>query len=408
LKGLSLHYVTTIGKEAFEGDIALDENIPIEIESVTSIGEGAFKGCTSIKDVRAEKVREIQKSAFENCTSLVGLSTGEELITIGEGAFKGCTSIERMDLEQITNIGEECFKGCSKLELIRVPSTINVPENITDNENTVIGYVYNNITYKINKDGETVIALDGGEQELPKTVIINNKTYRVVKELSSISVTTPPEKTSYFEGDNFDKTGMVVTATYNDGTTKVITEYSVTDGSNLAVEKTSVTISYTENEVTKTTEVEGITVIKKEKLTVKFESYTTEEEDNVKYLEKILPETSIKNFKKDITTNGKTLEIYIGNEKITDDSMLIGTGMEIVIKLNDEEERYTVVVTGDLIGNGKIGIGDLSRLSRYATGLDKTLNGAYLKASDVVKDGNYGKISDILKISRIMAGMDNL
>ena len=88
--------------------------------------------------------------------------------------------------------------------------------------------------------------------------------------------------------------------------------------------------------------------------------------------------------------------------------MLIGTGMEIVVKLKKDEVKYIAVVTGDLTGNGKMGIGDLSKLSRYAAGLDKTLNGAYLMASDVVKDGKYGKISDISKMSRVLAGMDNL
>ena len=117
--------------------------------------------------------------------------------------------------------------------------------------------------------------------------------------------------------------------------------------------------------------------------------------------------TNIEEVKRKIETNG-TIEIYKGEEKITDNSKRIGTGMEIVIKLDNKEEKYIVVVTGDLIGNGKMGIGDLSRLSRYAAGLDKTLSGAYLKASDIVQDGKYGRISDISKMSRVLAGMDNL
>ena len=82
--------------------------------------------------------------------------------------------------------------------------------------------------------------------------------------------------------------------------------------------------------------------------------------------------------------------------------------MEIIIKLDNEEKRYTVVVTGDLTGNGKMGIGDLSKLSRYTAGLDKTLSGAYLKAADILENGKYGGIANISKMSRILAGMDNL
>ena len=82
--------------------------------------------------------------------------------------------------------------------------------------------------------------------------------------------------------------------------------------------------------------------------------------------------------------------------------------MEIVVKLGNEEVRYMAVVTGDVTGNGKMGIGDLTKLSRYAAGLDKNLTEAQLKASDLVKDVKYGKISDILKMSRVLAGLDNL
>ena len=58
---------------------------------------------------------------------------------------------------------------------------------------------------------------------------------------------------------------MVVKATYNDGSSKEITGYTVTDGEKLTAGKTSVTISYTEGEVTKTT-TQSITVVAKYRL----------------------------------------------------------------------------------------------------------------------------------------------
>lgn len=80
--------------------------------------------------------------------------------------------------------------------------------------------------------------------------------------LQKIEVTKAPTKTVYTEGENFDKTGMKVLATYSDGNTKEITNYTITDGNNLSTDKTYVTISYTENGVTKTTK-QSITVNKK-------------------------------------------------------------------------------------------------------------------------------------------------
>lgn len=75
--------------------------------------------------------------------------------------------------------------------------------------------------------------------------------------LVSINVTTAPDKTEYVEGQLFDGTGMVVTAAYEDGTTKSVTPSWTVQP--LTVDDTSVTLTYTENGAAKTTAV-SITV----------------------------------------------------------------------------------------------------------------------------------------------------
>ena len=73
----------------------------------------------------------------------------------------------------------------------------------------------------------------------------------VVPELASISV-TPPTKTQYNVGDALDTTGMVVTATYTDGSTKDVTSAATLSGfDSSAAGEVTVTVSYTENDVTK-------------------------------------------------------------------------------------------------------------------------------------------------------------
>ena len=79
------------------------------------------------------------------------------------------------------------------------------------------------------------------------------------KSLLSIAVTTQPTKTAYTAGDDFDSTGMVVTATYSDNSKAVVTGWTVSNGTDLAEGVTGLTVSYTEGEVTKTTTV-AITV----------------------------------------------------------------------------------------------------------------------------------------------------
>ena len=73
-------------------------------------------------------------------------------------------------------------------------------------------------------------------------------------ELSSIAVTTKPTTTTYYVGQSFNSSGMKITATYNNGTTKDVTSSVKTTGfdSSTAGTKT-ITVSYTENGITKTT-----------------------------------------------------------------------------------------------------------------------------------------------------------
>ena len=70
--------------------------------------------------------------------------------------------------------------------------------------------------------------------------------------LSSISVATPPMCLVYEDGSTFNPAEMVIKATYSDGSSKNVTGYK-TSYDFSAVGDTKVTISYTENGVTKTT-----------------------------------------------------------------------------------------------------------------------------------------------------------
>jgi len=73
-------------------------------------------------------------------------------------------------------------------------------------------------------------------------------------KLVSITI-TPPARTVYSVGQSFDPTGMVVTATYNDGESKDVTSLATTNFDTVAGEKglgKTVTVSYTEEDTTET------------------------------------------------------------------------------------------------------------------------------------------------------------
>ncbi|MBQ6662996.1 MAG: bacterial Ig-like domain-containing protein, partial [Firmicutes bacterium] len=66
---------------------------------------------------------------------------------------------------------------------------------------------------------------------------------------------TDPDRTAYFAGETFDPAGMVVTATYSDESEKEVTDYTVSPDGALTLDDTEITVTYTENDVTKTATV---------------------------------------------------------------------------------------------------------------------------------------------------------
>ncbi|MDO4562852.1 MAG: LamG domain-containing protein [Clostridia bacterium] len=70
---------------------------------------------------------------------------------------------------------------------------------------------------------------------------------------NSISVTTTPDKASYFRGEQFDPTGMIVTGVFPDGTERVITNYTFSPAGALRLTDTIITIDV--NGLTDTVEI---------------------------------------------------------------------------------------------------------------------------------------------------------
>ncbi len=77
-----------------------------------------------------------------------------------------------------------------------------------------------NFDYDFSTAGEKVVTISYAGLTLQVMVTV------VEKAITSLDVTTLPNKVIYNEGELFDPTGMVVTATYNDGSTEEITTYT--------------------------------------------------------------------------------------------------------------------------------------------------------------------------------------
>ena len=96
---------------------------------------------------------------------------------------------------------------------------------------------------------DSVITISYTKKGITKTTTQNI----TVVYLTSIAITNPPTYTSYYDDEIFNTAGMEVTAYYSDSTSAVITTYSISPSGTLPYGTTSVTISYSEGGITKTT-----------------------------------------------------------------------------------------------------------------------------------------------------------
>lgn len=124
------------------------------------------------------------------------------------------------------------------------------------------GYSYTPSTALTN--GTTAVTIQYTEGGITKTA---EQAITVVHRLEGIAITTQPSKTVYEYGDSFASAGMVVTATYSDGATAAVTSYTTSPSTLSKVGEQTVTVSYTERGVTKTTTL-SVTVERKSIATV--------------------------------------------------------------------------------------------------------------------------------------------
>lgn len=121
--------VTSIGEYAFRDCTSLTSiTIP---DGVTSIGYGAFEGCSNLTRISIpDSVTSIGESAFSYCWSLTSISIPDSVTSIGYCTFSDCTSLTSINIpNSVTSIEGSAFKDCSSL------TSINIPDGVTS-----IGY----------------------------------------------------------------------------------------------------------------------------------------------------------------------------------------------------------------------------------------------------------------------------
>ena len=116
--------VISIGESAFSGCSGLKSvNIP---NSIISIGESAFSGCSGLKSVNIPtSITSISYSMFYNCTGLTNINIPNSVVTIGNSAFYGCKGLTSIEIpNSVTSIGGYAFYGCTGLKNLFIGTSI--------------------------------------------------------------------------------------------------------------------------------------------------------------------------------------------------------------------------------------------------------------------------------------------
>ena len=93
--------------------------------TITTIGWWAFSNTLMTSIVIPNSVTSIEESAFYGCTALVSVTILDGVKTIDEGAFRECKALTSVIIGNgVTSIEKEAFDGCSALKFVIMPKSL--------------------------------------------------------------------------------------------------------------------------------------------------------------------------------------------------------------------------------------------------------------------------------------------
>lgn len=155
-------------------DASTSKGIVTVPDNVTSIGEFAFSGCTSLtKIIIPNSVKSIGFAAFQDCSNLEEVTIPQSIIKIEPFTFDCCIKLKKISLpNSITDIGAFSFRSCYCITSMVIPnSTTSIEESAFGNCKNLKSLMLSNNVKKI---GESALYGCTSLKEIVIPKLVNN------------------------------------------------------------------------------------------------------------------------------------------------------------------------------------------------------------------------------------------
>ena len=380
--------------------------------SVTSIGEDAFRGCSGLTSITIpDGVTNIGRSAFLRCTGLTSITIPDSVTNIGDYAFSGCTGLTSITIpDSVTSIGEWVFDDCSSLTSITIPdsvtsigggvffgcsslTSITIPDGVTSIGESAFAYC----------TGLTSVTI----QDIVKS--ISNYAFSSCKSLKDVFILNPNCLTEE-SGESIFPSAATIHSHSGYGVEKYAQKYgynfvplhmwdngTVTKAPQVGIAGER-TFTCTVCSATRTEEIAPLVPSAPDRIEVK-------SSDSAKELTGgIVGATHSVTVLELLASSNASFVVDKDGNRITETTKSLATGMKIILESGGERLEKVISVLGDVNGDGEISVSDARGALRAAVGLD-TLEGAYLNAARV-NGANEVAVSDARSILRAAVALD--
>lgn len=355
--------------------IAIDETLALETGESATLSVSYLPATTTDDRTAVWNSSNPAVATVDNNGKIIALKEGTTTITVTVGAFTDTCTVtvtKPATISSITIVSKPTktsyYVGDSLNTaglIVRATYSNGTTQDITS------GFIVT--PAKLTTAGTQTVTVTYGGKKTTFTVTV------VAVTVSSLTITTKPTKLTYTQDETVDTSGMKVKVTYNNGTTETISSgWTVSPSTVNTVGTQTVTVSYGGKNATYT-----VTVNSKVPSQITSSTYTVDQTN--RYISKIKVGTTVTTLLNGINEKAYC-KVYNGSTQVTG-STVVGTGMTVkLMDGNTVVKTYTIVVTGDANGDGKITASDYVNVKFHVLG-KSTLTGAKAKAADINGDG---------------------